>query len=248
MDDFYAARSNTAPPLPWPNFAPPFSTTGGNLMQRPRCAYFYDLSMDCNKRLPGSGCSAMCGKNRMHAILGASSSCIAVHPSDMAVAAMALGAEVEIEAPGRQKRSVPIAQLYRLPDDSTDRETTLEPGELITALKLPAPIGGAQCYRKVRDRASFAFALVSLAAALDVRDGRIAEVRLAIGGVAPMPWRRIDAEALLIGEKPAHAVFERAADVILAGASGYGDNAFKIPLARSAIVGTLLELAKITDD
>src|SRR5690349_19725094 len=180
------------------------ATTAGNLLQRTRCPYFYDVAMPCNKRKPGSGCSALAGFNRMHAILGGSQNCIAVHPSDMAVAMVALHTEIEIQAPSGTSRRVPIAELHRLPGDNPERDTTLARGELITAVILPPPPPGRQVYRKVRDRASFAFALVSVAAIVDAADGKIRDVRLALGGVAHKPWVPHAAERELVG-KPAQA-------------------------------------------
>ena len=174
------------------------ATTGGNLLQRTRCYYFYDTAMPCNKREPGSGCSAIGGINRIHAILGASEKCIATHPSDMAVAMMALGAEVEIRGRDGETRQLPLDELYLLPGDTPERETVLAPGDLITAVILPAAPGGRHVYRKVRDRASYAFALVSVAAVVDVADGKIASARLAFGGLAPKPWR----DAAVEGQQP----------------------------------------------
>ena len=171
------------------------ATTGGNLLQRTRCYYFYDTAMPCNKREPGSGCQAMGGATRLHAILGASEHCIATHPSDMAVAMMMLGAMVEISQADGLDRTVPLAEFYRLPGDTPHIETVLSQGDLITAVVLPAPAKGRQTYRKVRDRASYAFALVSVAARLAIEDGKITEAAMAFGGVAPRPWRDADVEA-----------------------------------------------------
>src|SRR5499427_953334 len=174
------------------------ATTGGNLLQRTRCPYFYDTAMPCNKRAPGSGCSALDGFNRMHAILGASDQCIAVHPSDMAVAMAALHAEIEIQTPSGVARRMPIDELHRLPGENPERDTTLAPGELITAVILPPPAAGRQVYRKVRDRASYAFALVSVAAILDIAGGRVRDARLALGGIAHKPWTPRNAEVELV--------------------------------------------------
>lgn len=216
------------------------ATTGGNLLQRTRCYYFYDRAMACNKRAPGSGCAAIGGMNRIHAILGGSEHCIATHPSDMAVALLALGAEVETERPGAGAgRRIPVDALYRLPGDAPDRETVLEPGELITHVLLPPPVPARQIYRKVRDRASYAFALVSVAAAMRVEDDRIAHAALAFGGVAPKPWRDRRVEEALTGEAPSPALFARAADILLADARGQGGNDFKIPLARRTLASVL---------
>ncbi|MDR7124264.1 xanthine dehydrogenase family protein subunit M [Pseudotabrizicola sp. 4114] len=213
------------------------ATTGGNLMQRTRCPYFYDRRMPCNKREPGSGCAAIGGINRNHAILGTSPACIATYSGDMAVALRALDAEVEIDGPA--PRRVPLSEFHRLPGDTPDVETALRPDEIITAVLLPAPIGGQQLYRKVRDRASYAFALVSVAAIIGMENNRIAHAALAFGGVAAKPWRDAGAEALLIGQPPSDALFEQAADLILKPAKGYGGNDFKIPLLRRTLIATL---------
>ena len=217
------------------------ATTGGNLLQRTRCYYFYDTAMPCNKREPGSGCAAIGGFNRIHAILGASDQCIATHPSDMAVALRALSAEVELLAPGGGRRQVPLAQFYRLPGEAPHVETVLEPGEMIAAVLLPPAEGGRQIYRKVRDRASYAFALVSVAACLRMEQGRIAAAALAFGGLAHMPWRDPEVEAALIGAEPSPELFDHAADLLLAEAKGQGDNDFKIPLARRTLAAVLAE-------
>ena len=210
------------------------ATTGGNLLQRTRCYYFYDVGKACNKRAPGSGCEAIGGFNRVHAILGASPSCIATHPSDMAVAMRVLDAVVETD-----RRRIPIAELHRLPGDTPQIETILEPGELITAVRLPAPLPGRHIYRKVRDRASYAFAAVSVAAVVETRDGRIHAARMAFGGVAHKPWRVEAAERHLVGQPPGRALFEQAADIVLQGARGQGSNDFKIALLRRTLVATL---------
>jgi xanthine dehydrogenase YagS FAD-binding subunit len=220
------------------------ATTGGNLMQRTRCYYFYDETARCNKRMPGSGCDAIGGFNRMHAILGASDHCIAAHPSDMCVALAALDAVIQVEGAGG-KRTIPINEFHRLPGDTPQLETNLEPGELITAIHIP-PLAFAKNsrYRKVRDRASYAFALVSVAAALQIEDGTIRNVRLALGGVAHKPWRAYAAENTLTGAKANRETFERAAKAELSEARGYGYNDFKIELAKRTIAGTLSELAE----
>ena len=218
------------------------ATTGGNLLQRTRCYYFYDTAMPCNKREPGSGCGALGGFNRIHAILGGSERCIATHPSDMAVAMRALGARIEVEGADGRRRLVEMDDLYRLPGETPEVETTLAEGDLITAVILPsAPEGSAQIYHKVRDRASYAFALVSVAAVLRVEEGRIAHAALAFGGVAPRPWRDPEVEAALVGEAPSDALFDRAADVLLREAKGHGSNDFKIPLARRTLRAVLRE-------
>jgi len=221
------------------------ATTGGNLLQRTRCPYFYDTAMPCNKRAPGSGCSALDGFNRMHAILGASDQCIAVHPSDMAVAMAALHAEIEIHTPSGIDRKQPIAELHRLPGEQPDHDTTLAPGELITAVTLPPPPNGRQIYRKVRDRASYAFALVSVAAILDVAGGRVRDARLALGGIAHKPWTPRDAEVALVGA-PANAdSFAAAGNTVVKDARAHRDNEFKIPLARRLVARSLADLAGV---
>jgi xanthine dehydrogenase YagS FAD-binding subunit len=220
------------------------ATVGGNVLQRTRCLYFYDEEgAHCNKRRPGSGCDALDGFNRMHAILGASSDCVAVHPSDMCVALAALDAVVHLEG-AHGRRSVDLTALYRSPDGRPDIETVLEPGELITAIELPPlPIAARSTYRKVRDRASYAFAVLSVAAALDVEDGRVTDVRLALGGVAHKPWRAWAAEDALRGAPASETAFAAAADVALTGARPLKDNGFKIELAKRTIVAVLGELA-----
>jgi xanthine dehydrogenase YagS FAD-binding subunit len=220
------------------------ATTGGNLLQRTRCVYFYDTTTPCNKREPGSGCSAIEGHNKDHAILGASEHCVATHPSDMAVAMTALEAFVNVHGPDGERR-IPIEDLHRLPGDEPERDTTLEHGELITAVDLP-PLDLAynSKYRKVRERASYAFALVSVAAALDVEDGVVRDVRLALGGVAHKPWRATKAEEALRGEPAGEEKFRAAAEIELEDARPLRENAFKVPLARNVITRTLLELSE----
>ncbi|MBR0663341.1 xanthine dehydrogenase family protein subunit M [Roseomonas hellenica] len=207
------------------------ATTAGNLLQRTRCPYFYDTNMPCNKRQPGSGCAAIGGFSRQHAVLGTSEACIATHPSDMAVAMRALDAVVETVRADGAARSIPIAEFHRLPGDSPQMETVLAPGELITAVTLPRPVGGRQIYRKVRDRASYAFALVSVGAIIQ-RDG---SGRVALGGVAHKPWRVEAAEAEL--PRGAKAV----ADRLLAGARPTQENAFKLPLVERTLGAVLAE-------
>jgi xanthine dehydrogenase YagS FAD-binding subunit len=217
------------------------ATNGGNLLQRTRCVYFYDVGTPCNKRAPGTGCPAKAGINRQLAILGTSEQCIATHPSDMCVALRALDATVHVRA-ANGAREIPFADFHRLPGDRPDVDSTLQPGELITHIALPDADRFAQRfeYVKVRDRQSYAFALVSVAAALDVSgDGTIRAARIALGGVAHKPWRVEAAEDLLAGQPATGAAFEHAADRILHGARGYGQNDFKIPLARNAIVQAL---------
>lgn len=220
------------------------ATTAGNLLQRTRCAYFYDVATPCNKREPGAGCSAIGGLTRMHAILGASPDCIAVHPSDFCVALAALAAVVHVAGPGGERR-IPFADFHRLPGDRPESDTTLAPDEIVTAVEVPAfDCGRHYSYLKIRDRLSYAFALVSVAAALVIdAEGRIAAARLALGGVAHKPWRRPEAEALLVGQVPSPASFGAAAEELLRGAVGQGGNDFKIELARRAIVRTLGQAA-----
>lgn len=218
------------------------ASAGGNLLQRTRCYYFYETAAACNKRDPGSGCAAIGGFNRIHAVLGASDRCIATHPSDMAVALRALDAVVVTALPDGGERRIALGDLYRLPGDTPEVETNLKPGELIVAIELPAPPPGRQLYRKVRDRASYAFALVSVAAAVAVEDGVISSARLAFGGLAPMPWRSAEAEAALVGQPAATGAFEAAADALLADARGYGHNDFKIVLARRTLIASLRDL------
>ncbi|HQT80301.1 MAG TPA: xanthine dehydrogenase family protein subunit M [Rhodopila sp.] len=219
------------------------ASVGGNLMQRTRCYYFYDVATPCNKRDPGAGCSAINGVNRIHAILGANERCIATHPSDMCVALAALEAVVHVTGPNGD-RAIAFDAFHRLPGDDPARDTNLVQGEIITAVELP-PDGFAAhyTYLKLRDRLSYAFALVSVAAALDMDHGHIRAARLALGGVASKPWRDPAAEALLVGLPPASATFSRAADHLLAQAKGYGHNDFKITLARKAIVRALEQAA-----
>jgi xanthine dehydrogenase YagS FAD-binding subunit len=215
------------------------ATVGGNLLQRTRCYYFRDTATPCNKREPGSGCGAIGGYNRLHAIVGGSDQCVAVHPSDMCVAMAALDAIVRIRG-AKGERSVPITEFHTLPGDHPERESVLEPGELVTFVDLP-PLAFARRsrYLKLRDRTSYAFALVSVAAALDIDAGTIRDARLALGGVGTKPWRVPDAEKALIGQVPGDAAFHAAADAAVAGAKPLAFNAFKIELARRAIVRTL---------
>jgi xanthine dehydrogenase YagS FAD-binding subunit len=220
------------------------ATTGGNLLQRTRCMYFQNVTKPCNKRSPGSGCAAREGYHRGLAVLGHSPSCIATHPSDMAVALAAFDAVVRTEGPDGS-RQVPLVDFHRLPGDAPERDTVLERGELITAIDLPPlPVAARSRYRKVRDRASYAFALVSVAAAVDVSDGVVSDVRIALGGVAHKPWRATLAEQTLRGEEPTEAAFARAADAELEQAEPLRENGFKVPLARSTIVRTLLDLTE----
>ena len=212
------------------------ASIGGNVMQRTRCAYFRDVSRACNKRHEGSGCAAIGGENRQHAILGTSAQCICTHPSDLAVALLATDALMRITGP-HGERTVPIERFHRLPGDTPAVETVLAHGELITAVDLPSSrVAANSGYLKVRDRQSYAFALVSAAVGLDIVGGRIREARLGLGGVAPVPWRAHVAERALLGSAPTRANFEHAAELALDGAHGYGHNDFKIALAKRAIV------------
>jgi xanthine dehydrogenase YagS FAD-binding subunit len=217
------------------------ATVGGNLLQRTRCGYFYDTASACNKREPGTGCDARGGENRLHAVLGWSEACIATHPSDFCVPLVALDAVVEIE--GRTgRREVALEALHRLPGDTPQRDSVLEPGDLIVALRLPAdaPAFAAHArYLKVRERTSFAFAVVSAAAALRIEGGKISDARLALGGVAAKPWRARAAEKILTGNSPGKEVFGRAAAAALAEAKPSGDNQFKIELARRILLRAL---------
>ena len=219
------------------------ATTGGNLLQRTRCYYFYDTASACNKRKPGSGCSAIGGYNRILAVLGTSEHCIATHPGDMPVAMRALDATIVTLKADGDRRRIPIHDFYRLPGDTPDIETVLTPGELITHVELPAEVKGARhIYRKVRDRASYAFALVSVAGVVSLREGKIASAALAFGGLGPMPWRDAAVEAALAGREPTLEVFGAAADALVADAKGFGSNDFKIPLARRVLIASLRDL------
>jgi xanthine dehydrogenase YagS FAD-binding subunit len=218
------------------------ATTAGNLLQRTRCVYFQDRTTPCNKRDPGTGCPAIGGYSRELAILGVSEHCIATHPSDMAVAMAALDAVVQVQGPAGPRR-VPLGELHRLPGGEPQRDTTLAHGELITAVDLP-PAAGRSAYRKVRDRASYAFALVSVAAVLDVTAGKVADARIALGGVASKPWRAATAEARLRGGPATEEAFRAAAEAELAAATPTEDNAFKVPLARNTIVAVLRDLSE----
>jgi xanthine dehydrogenase YagS FAD-binding subunit len=220
------------------------ATTGGNLLQRTRCYYFYDVTKPCNKRNPGSGCAALAGFNRIHAIQGTSEHCIATHPSDMAVAMRALDAEVETVNDAGGTRIIPIAEFHRLPGTTPQIETSLKPGEIITAVTLPPPPPGVQMYRKVRDRASYAFALVSVAAIVDSARGRIRSARLAFGGLALKPWRSSKAEQTLANASADTRTFNTAASAVLEGARGFGGNDFKIPLTRRTLHGVLEEMTR----
>ena len=219
------------------------ATNGGNLNQRTRCYYFYDVDTPCNKRSPGQGCGAMGGFNRVHAVLGASDRCIATHPSDMCVALAALAAKVQVTGPDGD-RSIDFADYHRLPGDEPWIDNTLRRGEIVTAIDLPLEgFASNNTYLKLRDRRSYAFALVSIAVGLRMDDGRIAEARIAMGGVAHKPWRRREAEELLLGREPGSVAFGEAAEVLLAGAVGQPTNAFKIELGRRGIIRALNQAA-----
>ncbi|GAB2540103.1 FAD binding domain-containing protein [Spirosoma aerophilum] len=228
------------------------ATDGGNLLQRTRCYYFYDTATPCNKREPGSGCSAINGYNRIHAILGATDrshngepSCIATHPSDMCVALAALEAEVQVKGPNGE-RTIRFADFHRLPGDRPELDNTLEPDELITSIDLPAKgFPEYHAYLKLRDRASYAFALVSVAVGLEMDGDTITTARIALGGVAHKPWRKPEAETALVGKSATKENFQAAAEILLAGAQGYEHNAFKIELAKRAIVRALGQAAKL---
>jgi len=222
------------------------ASTGGNLMQRTRCFYFYDTATPCNKRQPGSGCSAINGVNRINAILGTSEACIATHPSDMCVALAALDAKVHVVGPAGA-RIIPFADFHRLPGDTPQLDTNLRRDEIVTTIELPEKGFAANyTYLKIRDRLSYAFALVSIAAALEMDGDTIKEARLALGGVAHKPWRSVEAETALRGQPAAAASFANAADLLLRGAKGYGHNDFKIGLARRGIVRALTQAAHAT--
>ena len=220
------------------------ATTGGNLLQRTRCYYFYDVTKPCNKRNPGSGCAALAGFNRIHAILGASEHCIATHPSDMAVAMRALDAKVETVDGQGHTGIIPIEEFHRLPGKTPEIETSLKPGEIITSVTLPPPPPGVQVYRKVRDRTSYAFALVSVAAIVDSTRGQIRAARLAFGGLAHRPWRVTQAEHKLVNAAANTTTFIAAADAVLEGARGFGANDFKMPLARRTLHSVLAEMIR----
>lgn len=220
------------------------ATTGGNLCQRTRCYYFTNVDQPCNKREPGSGCGAINGIAKLHAVLGTSDQCIATYPGDMAVAMSALGAAVHIVGKDGKKRTVPVAEFHCLPGDTPWRENVLEPGELITAVSLPAPVAGTQLYRKVRERSSYAFALVSIAAIVEIKDGLFSRADLAFGGLAHKPWHDPRIAEVLIGHEPSEKLFDEAADMLLSEAQGFGENDFKIPLARRTLHAVLTQAAE----
>ncbi|MXO84497.1 xanthine dehydrogenase family protein subunit M [Altererythrobacter aurantiacus] len=216
------------------------ATTGGNLCQRTRCYYFTNIDQPCNKREPGSGCGAIQGIARLHAILGTSSQCIATYPGDMAVALSALDAKVEIASESGE-RTVPVRDFHCLPGDTPWRDNVLEAGEIITSVVLPPPVAGRQSYRKVRERSSYAFALVSIASIVEMEGDMIARADLAFGGVAHIPWHDERLSNLLVGQAPDRKLFDKAADLLLEDAQGYGENDFKIPLARRTLHAVLSE-------
>lgn len=220
------------------------ATNGGNLCQRTRCFYFTNIDQPCNKRDPGSGCGAIGGIAKLHAILGTSDQCIATYPGDMAVALSALGATVNI-AGKNDERSVPVRDFHLLPGATPWIENVLEPGEIITGVVLPAPVGGTHIYRKVRERSSYAFALVSIAAVIEMEDGKFSRADLAFGGLAHKPWHDPRVGEALLGQPPSEALFEKAADILLEDARGFGENDFKIPLTRRTLHAVL---AQVTED
>lgn len=223
------------------------ATNGGNLMQRTRCNYFYDVSMPCNKREPGSGCGALEGINRNHAIFGWSDKCIAVHPSDMCVALLALDAVVKVQDASGKERSIPFAEFHRLPGEMPEVDNELKHGELITAIQLPpSNLAANSYYLKIRDRASYAFALVSVAAGLQIRDKAISEARIAMGGVAHKPWRAAEAEKYLIGKSATDENFRSAAEAEMKAAKTFEHNRFKVELGKRAIVHALRRAARTT--
>jgi xanthine dehydrogenase YagS FAD-binding subunit len=221
------------------------ATTGGNLCQRTRCYYFTNVDQPCNKREPGSGCGAIDGIARLHAVLGASKHCIATYPGDMAVALCALGASVEIAREDGSTRAVPVRDFHRLPGDTPWKDNVLDDGDVITAVVLPEPVGAKQIYRKVRERSSYAFALVSIAAIIELEAGTFTRADLAFGGLAHKPWYDPRLSELLLGTAPSARLFDEAADLLLDGARGYGENDFKIPLARRTLAAVLAEATRI---
>ncbi|HEY9282871.1 MAG TPA: xanthine dehydrogenase family protein subunit M [Pyrinomonadaceae bacterium] len=222
------------------------ATNGGNLMQRTRCQYFYDTAMPCNKREPGSGCGALGGLNRIHAIFGWSDKCVATYPGDMANALYALDAVVRVRGANGRERTIPAGEFHRLPGDTPERDTNLQHGELITAIELPkSDFAKNSYYLKVRDRASYAFALVAVAAALEMDGGRVRTARVVLGGVAHKPWRSSEAEAALVGKPASQQTFERAAELALKGARPLAHNAYKVELGERAVVRALMRAARL---
>ncbi len=218
------------------------ATNGGNLLQRTRCPYFFETSMPCNKREPGSGCGALKGMNDQHAIFGYSDACIATHPSDMCVALAAIGATVEVQQPDGNSRRIEFTEFHRLPGDQPEKDTNLEPGELITAIHLPEPVlSNHYAYVKIRERSSYAFALISVAAGFQVSEGKISEIGLAMGGVAHKPWKLTEAEDFLLGKQPTEANFKKAAQLAMRDAKPFEHNAYKVTMGQNAIIRALNE-------
>ncbi len=222
------------------------ASVGGNLGQRTRCPYFTNIDQPCNKREPGSGCGALTGVSRIHAILGTSKHCIATYPGDMAVAMAVLDAQIEVQGAKGDTRTIPLREFHRLPGDRPELDNVLAPGELITGVRLPPPVGGRHIYRKVRERSSYAFALCSVAAIVAMKGGRIVRADLAFGSIAHKPWVDERLSMLLVGEKPSIAVFEQAADLLLEDARGFGENDFKIPLVRRTLLATLCDATGVS--
>lgn len=222
------------------------ATTGGNLCQRTRCYYFTNIDQPCNKREPGSGCGAIAGIARLHAVLGTSDQCIATYPGDMAVAMVALDAVVEVAGNDGALRTVPVREFHRLPGDTPQKDNVLEDGEIITAVLLPPPVPGKQIYRKVRERSSYAFAMCSVAAIVDMQNGTITRADLAFGGLAHKPWHDPRIGELLVGAQPSLKLFDRAADLLLEDAQGYGENDYKIPLARRTLTAAMCDATGLT--
>lgn len=222
------------------------ATNGGNLLQRTRCPYFFETSMPCNKRESGSGCGALKGMNAQHAIFGYSDKCIATHPSDMCVALAAIGATVEVQQPDGSSRTIDFTGFHRLPGDHPEKDTNLEPGELITAIHLPKPVLSNQyAYVKIRERSSYAFALISVAAGFEVADGTISNIGLAMGGVAHKPWKLAEVEDFLLGKKPTEANFKKAAELAMNDAKPFEDNAYKVSMGKKAIVRALMQATEM---
>ena len=222
------------------------ASVGGNLGQRTRCPYFTNIDQPCNKREPGTGCGALAGVSRIHAILGTSKHCIATYPGDMAVAMAVLDAQVDVRGASGKTRTIAVRDFHRLPGDRPDLDNVLEPGDLITSVQLPAPVKGRHIYRKVRERSSYAFALCSVAAIVAMNGGKIARADLAFGSIAPKPCVDERLSPMLVGEKPSLALFGRAADVLLDEARGFGENDFKIPLVRRTLLATLCEATGVS--
>ena len=222
------------------------ATNGGNLLQRTRCPYFFETSMPCNKREPGSGCGALNGMNAQHAVFGYSDNCIATNPSDMCVALAAIGATVEVQKVDGNSRTIDFEDFHRLPGDQPEKDTNLEPGELITHIHLAKPeLSNHYAYVKIRERSSYAFALVSVAAGFQVEDGKISDIGLAMGGVAHKPWKLIEAEDFLIGKKPTQANFAKAAELAMKDAKPFEGNTYKVPMGKNAIVRALMQAKNI---